>query len=287
VSSLPGQLYVVATPIGNLADITERARQVLSTVDFIAVEDSRHSRSLLNHLQIQKPMIPLHEHNERQRYPALLERIQSGESMALISDAGTPLISDPGYHLVKHARQQGIAVIPIPGACALVAALSVSGLPTDHFSFEGFLPPKQAARRSRLEQLKEQSCTLVMYESSHRIKACIADMVSIFGAEREAVLARELTKIYETIIAGTLVDIADSLEQDTNQTRGEFVVMIKGLSKSASAGVTEEVRMLLQLLLKELPLKTAALVVSKYFNLSKNEVYQTALAIKNKQDSLS
>jgi 16S rRNA (cytidine1402-2'-O)-methyltransferase len=278
---------VVATPIGNLADITERARQVLSTVDFIAVEDSRHSRSLLNHLQIHKPMVSLHEHNERQRYPALLERIKSGESMALISDAGTPLISDPGYHLVKHARQQGIAVIPIPGACALVAALSVSGLPTDHFRFEGFLPPKQAARRSRLEQLIEQSCTLVFYESSHRIKACIADMVSILGAEREAVLARELTKMYETIIAGTLADIATSLEQDTNQTRGEFVVMIKGLSKSASAGVTEEARMLLQLLLKELPLKTATSVVSKYFNLSKNEVYQTALAIKNEQDSSS
>lgn len=284
VSSLSGQLYVVATPIGNLADITERARQVLSNVDFIAVEDSRHSRMLLSHLQIRKPLVALHEHNERQRYPVLLDRILNGENMALISDAGTPLISDPGYHLVKHAREQGIKVVPIPGACALVAALSVSGLPTDHFRFEGFLPAKQAARCRRLEELKEETCTLVMYESSHRIEACVSDMLAVFGADREAVLARELTKMYETVIDGTLGTLLERLQEDANQRRGEFVVMVTGLSKKAGAGVTEEAQRLLQLLLKEMPLKTATAIVAQYLHLSKNDVYQAALTIKKEAD---
>jgi len=285
VSTKSGLLYVVATPIGNLADISLRAQQVLSEVDFIGAEDTRRTRPLLNHLGVNKPIISLHEHNERQRVDSLLQRILAGESMALVSDAGTPLISDPGYHLVRQAREQGITVIPVPGACALVAALSISGLPTDHFRFEGFLPSKSSARKTRLHELEHESVTLVFYESSHRIMDSVQDMLDIFGSDREAVLARELTKMYETVLGSTLDDIVKYLQADPNQSRGEFVLVVKGIEKNKEANEIEKADGLLQLLLKEMPLKSACQVASKYLGLSKNEVYQRALLLQSKQSS--
>jgi len=283
VSTKSGLLYVVATPIGNLADISLRAQQVLSEVDFIAAEDTRRTRPLLNHLGISKPIISVHEHNERERVESLLDKIQAGESMALVSDAGTPLISDPGYHLVREAREHGITVIPVPGACALVAALSVSGLPTDHFRFEGFLPSKSTARKTRLQQLSKESVTLVFYESSHRISAAVQDMVEVFGAGREAVLAREITKMYETVLGNTLGDILVRLQEDSNQSKGEFVLVIKGIEKKSDKNNIEDADNLLQLLLKEMPLKSASKVASTYLGLSKNEVYQRALQLQSGQ----
>ena len=285
MSTKSGLLYVVATPIGNLADISLRAQQVLSEVDFIGAEDTRRTRPLLNHLGVNKPIISLHEHNERQRVDSLLQRILAGESMALVSDAGTPLISDPGYHLVRQAREQGITVIPVPGACALVAALSISGLPTDHFRFEGFLPSKSSARKTRLHELEHESVTLVFYESSHRIMDSVQDMLDIFGSDREAVLARELTKMYETVLGSTLDDIVKYLQADPNQSRGEFVLVVKGIEKNKEANEIEKADGLLQLLLKEMPLKSACQVASKYLGLSKNEVYQRALLLQSKQSS--
>lgn len=285
MSTKSGILYVVATPIGNLADISLRAQQVLSEVDFIGAEDTRRTRPLLNHLGINKPVISLHEHNERQRVDSLLQRILAGESMALVSDAGTPLISDPGYHLVRQAREQGIAVIPVPGACALVAALSISGLPTDHFRFEGFLPSKASARKTRLHELAHESATLVFYESSHRIMNSVQDMLDIFGCDREAVLARELTKMYETVLGSTLGDIVKYLQADPNQSRGEFVLVAKGIEKNTEVNEIEKADGLLQLLLKEMPLKSASQVASKYLGLSKNEVYQRALLLQSKQSA--
>ena len=283
MSTKSGLLYVVATPIGNLADISLRAQQVLSEVDFIAAEDTRRTRPLLNHLGISKPIISVHEHNERERVESLLDKIQAGESMALVSDAGTPLISDPGYHLVREAREHGITVIPVPGACALVAALSVSGLPTDHFRFEGFLPSKSTARKTRLQQLSKESVTLVFYESSHRISAAVQDMVEVFGAGREAVLAREITKMYETVLGNTLGDILVRLQEDSNQSKGEFVLVIKGIEKKSDKNNIEDADNLLQLLLKEMPLKSASKVASTYLGLSKNEVYQRALQLQSGQ----
>ncbi len=279
MSTKSGLLYVVATPIGNLADISMRAQQVLSEVDFIGAEDTRRTRPLLNHLGINKPVISVHEHNERQRVDSLLQRILAGESMALVSDAGTPLISDPGYHLVRQAREQGIRVIAVPGACALVAALSISGLPTDHFRFEGFLPSKSSARKARLHELARENITMVFYESSHRIMATVQDMLEIFGADREAILARELTKIYETVLGDTLDNILTHLQDDANQSRGEFVLVINGVEKNTDDSSIEKADDLLLLLLKELPLKSASQITAKYLGLSKNEVYQRALTL--------
>ena len=284
MSSNQGLLYVVATPIGNLGDITLRAQQTLSEVDFIAAEDTRRTRPLLNHLGISKPLIALHEHNERERSESLLDRIMEGEDMALVSDAGTPLISDPGYHLVKQARQRGIQVVPIPGVSALVTALSVSGLPTDHFRFEGFLPHKSSARKKTLQSLAQESVTLVFYESSHRIMAAVDDMCEVFGEQRESILARELTKLYETVLGETLGDIRAALAVDANQSRGEFVVIIKGLDAeevSAEAARSDE---LIALLLAEMPLKSVSRVVSQYMGLAKNDIYQRALQIQKDKD---
>ncbi|HHO68310.1 MAG TPA: 16S rRNA (cytidine(1402)-2'-O)-methyltransferase, partial [Gammaproteobacteria bacterium] len=196
-----GTLFVVATPIGNLGDMTPRGVEVLQQADLIAAEDTRHSRRLAEHFGIATPMLALHEHNERSVAARLVERLRQGESIALISDAGTPLISDPGYQLVRAAREAGVPVVPVPGASALVAALSVAGLPTDRFVFEGFLPPRQAARRKRLEALKDEPRTLVFYESSHRIVDSLNDLKDVFGPGRQALLARELTKAFETTLS--------------------------------------------------------------------------------------
>lgn len=284
MSVLPGILYVVATPIGNLGDITRRAVQILSEVDFIAVEDTRRSRQLLNHLGISKSMISLHEHNEQQQAGRLLARIAAGESMALISDAGTPLISDPGYHLIKQARAQGLVVTPIPGVCALIAAMSASGLPTDHFRFEGFLPNRQSARQSRLSELQQESMTLVFYESSHRITETLIDMCSILGRDREAVLARELTKLYETFLGANLGEILDALHDDKNQCRGEFVLVVHGQAKDQDGQDAESADPLLELLLDEMPIKDASRIAAKYLGLKKNDVYKRGLLIQGRRE---
>jgi 16S rRNA (cytidine1402-2'-O)-methyltransferase len=230
-----GILYVVATPIGNLADLSARAIETLRGVDAICAEDTRHSRPLLAHHRIERALIALHEHNESQIADKLVARMLAGESLALISDAGTPLVSDPGYRLVRTARAAGVRVSPLPGACAAIAALSVAGLASDRFAFEGFLPAKPAARRARLAQLASESRTLVFYESSHRIEEMLADARTAFGDARAAVLARELTKLFETVLDGDLAALHARVVADADQRKGEFVVIVAGVGDDADA----------------------------------------------------
>jgi len=279
-----GQLYIVATPIGNLADMSYRAVEVLKAVDLIAAEDTRHSRYLLTHYQVSTPCLSLHEHNETQRGEQLVSRLLAGENIALISDAGTPLISDPGYRLVYQARKEGILVSPIPGACAAIAGLSVAGLPTDQFFFDGFLPAKSLARRQRLNELSIQSGTLVFYESTHRILAMLEDVKEVLGA-RKITLARELTKKFETVLSGAAEDLLSALMSDPNQQKGEFVVMIAGLEKtnadSKQSDISAEHQRLLFMLAKELPPKKAGAIVSELSGISKRILYN--LLLENKQ----
>lgn len=276
-----GILYVVATPIGHLGDISARAIEVLKQADRIAAEDTRHSGRLLQHYAIQTPMLALHEHNERQAAPALIEQLRSGQSIALISDAGTPLISDPGFNLVKLARQAGVRVVPVPGPSALVCALSAAGLATDRFVFEGFLPAKATARHNRLTQLAHEPRTLVFYESSHRIVDCLADMVEVFGASRRAVLARELTKQFETIHQDELEALQRWVEADSNQQKGEIVVLVEGWSQLEDDTIDAEAERVLQILMEELPVKTAAKLAARLTGLNKRELYDRGVALKN------
>ncbi|MFO1474533.1 MAG: 16S rRNA (cytidine(1402)-2'-O)-methyltransferase [Lysobacterales bacterium] len=234
-----GTLHVVATPIGNLGDLSPRALEVLRAVAAICAEDTRHTRRLLAHFGIERPLLAVHEHNEDDVAGKLVERLLAGESLALVSDAGTPLVSDPGFRLVRAARAAGIAVSPVPGACAFVAALSVAGLASDRFVFEGFLPAKAAARRERLASLAGETRTLVFYESAHRIEDALADCVVVFGAERPAVLARELTKLFETVLDGTLGELQAKVEADPDQRKGEFVLLVQGAGEDAEAKVAE------------------------------------------------
>ncbi len=276
-----GTLFIVATPIGNLDDLTVRAGQVLAQVDLVAAEDTRHSGRLLQHLGIHKPMWALYDHNERGRASALLDRIGQGESVALISDAGTPLISDPGYVLVREARQRGIRVSPVPGACAMVAALSAAGLPTDRFLFEGFLPAKASGRRKALSALSRETATLVFYESPRRIRDLLADMVQVFGGDREVVLARELTKTFETFYPGAAADVLARLEDDPNAGKGEYVVMVAGAPPVQEEGAAVDADQVLALLLPELPVKKAARIASELTGRSRNELYQRALELRD------
>ncbi len=266
---------MVATPIGNLGDMTPRAVEVLKTAGHIAAEDTRHSAGLLRHFGIATPMIALHEHNERQRAQMLLERLLGGEDLALISDAGTPLISDPGYHLVRQTRAAGVKVVPIPGASALIAALSVSGLPTDRFCFEGFLPAKSGARTVRLEQLRREARTLAFYEAPHRIEETLADAVAVFGAAREAVLARELTKTWETLLAMSLGELLTRVKADPDQQRGEIVLLIAGAELADE--IEAEAHRIALLLAEELPLKQAAALAAKLSGARKNALYDYLL----------
>jgi 16S rRNA (cytidine1402-2'-O)-methyltransferase len=238
-----GTLYVVATPIGNLGDLGARAREVLAAVDAICAEDTRHTRQMLVALGIDRPLLALHEHNEGEIAWKLVERLRNGERLALVSDAGTPLVSDPGYRLVREVRAAGLAVSPIPGACAAIAALSVAGIPSDRFCFEGFLPAKGSARRERLAALARETRTLVFYESSHRIEESLADLVAAFGADREAVLARELTKLFETVLGDTLESIAAKVAADDNQRKGEFVLVVRGCEDDTAARLLEGQRL--------------------------------------------
>jgi len=253
----PATLYVVATPIGNLADLSPRAQEVLRSVAAICAEDTRHTGQLLSHFGISRPLVALHDHNEGAMAERVVARLLGGESMAVVSDAGTPLVSDPGFRLVRAARAAGVKVSPVPGACAAIAALSVAGLPSDRFVFEGFLPAKAAARRERLQRLAGETGTLVFYESSHRIAESLADMAAAFGDERPAVVARELTKLFETVLDGTLAQLCAAVYADDNQRKGEFVVMVQGAADDEAAKIAEGRR--LHARLKEhLPPSTAA-----------------------------
>ncbi len=271
-------LYIVSTPIGNLGDITARAIEILETVDIIAAEDTRHSGRLLQYFGINTPTISLHDHNESQRSETLLERLQNGESIALISDAGTPLISDPGYRLVSLVREAGIKVIPIPGACALIAALSSAGIPSDRFIFEGFLPSKQGARRQALERLKHETRTLIFYESPRRLVNSLDDMMLAFGGARRACIARELTKLHETIETQELKYLHQWVNDSPEQLKGECVVLVEGAAKAQESDIAE-VERVLQLLLADLPVKRAAVVTASLLGVSKNKAYELALAL--------
>lgn len=277
-----GTLMVVATPIGNLGDITARAIEQLGAADLVLAEDTRHTRRLLEHFGLDRPLKSLHEHNERKQVDSIVALLQEGQSIALVSDAGTPLISDPGYVLVRAARGQGIRVTAAPGACAAIVALSLSGLPTDRFVFEGFLPARAQARSKHLEGLAKESGTLVFYESSHRIVDSLRSMVAAFGPDRPAFVARELTKAFESFYQGSLQETVDALEQDPNGRKGEFVVVVQGVGKETEAGteVEIEVGVLLARLLEELPVKRAARVVADLTGHSRNELYQKALALR-------
>lgn len=273
----PGVLYVVATPIGNLDDMSARACQTLRAVDLIAAEDTRHSRPLLQHFAIHTPVVSLHQHNEAARIPQLLAALRRGKAVALISDAGTPLLSDPGFQLVRGARAEGLRVSPIPGPSSLLAALSVAGLPTDRFVFEGFLPAKPAARRQRLAALAQEERTLVLFEAGRRLQATLQDMCELFGADRRAVVARELTKLFEQIQSGALAELCRWLEGDPNRCKGEFVLVTQGAAPAAVDN--EQPRRWLTTLLEELPLKRAVAVAVKLTGMNKNALYELALTI--------
>jgi len=274
---MPGTLYVVATPIGNLEDVGARALRVLAEVALIAAEDTRHSARLLQHFGIATPLAACHEHNERDQGGRFLARLQAGDDVALISDAGTPLISDPGFHLVRQAQAAGIRVVPVPGPCALIAALSAAGLPSDRFVFEGFLPAKRVARQARLECLREEPRTLILYEAPHRLLECLEDLERSMGSERKAVLARELTKTFETIKGLPLGELRAWVAADGNQQRGECVLLIAGWQAPAEEGVPAAALRVLDLLLQELPLKRAAALAAEITGVRKNLLYQAGL----------
>ena len=267
-----GTLFVVATPIGNLGDLSPRAQDTLRSVAAICAEDTRHTRQLLSHFGIERPLLALHEHNEGEVADKLVARMQSGDSLALVSDAGTPLISDPGFRLVRAARAAGIRVSPIPGACAAIAALSVAGLPSDRFVFEGFLPAKGAARRSRLHELAAETRTLVFYESAHRIDDALEDLRTCFGGMRRAVLARELSKLFETVRDGSLDELVAFVAGDPNQRKGEFVLLIAG-DDDADARRIAEGRRLYAKLSEHLPPSTAAKLAAELSGASRKTLY--------------
>ena len=278
VSIETGILYVVATPIGNLGDISARALDVLRQVDWVAAEDTRNSKRLLHYFGIATPLLSLHEHNEYTRIPRIIADLKAGKSIALVSDAGTPLISDPGFPLLRSIRQHGLKAVPIPGPSSLLAALSVAGLPTDRFVFEGFLPARPQARYHRLQALRLDSRTLVFFEANHRIHATLADMAAIFGEQRQAVIARELSKRFEQIQSDTLVRLGAWLNAEATRSKGEFVLMVHGAPEQVADPDEQEVRRLLAALLEELPLKTATRVAAKITGLHKNALYQLALS---------
>lgn len=275
-----GTLYVVATPIGNLGDITLRALETLKMVDAIAAEDTRHTAGLLSHFGIVNKLISVHEHNERQSAEKLLTNLQIGESIALVTDAGTPGISDPGAIVVKIVREAGIKVVPIPGVSAVVAALSASGITQNGFYFHGFLPASGAARRKVLQSLKSQTVTLVLYEAPHRIMECVEDLAKVLGGERQLTFARELTKTFETIYTCPASLASAWLQADVNQQRGEFVLLIEAAPIVEAQEISEEAQRVLICLLAELPLKQAVALATEITNLKKNDLYELALSLK-------
>jgi len=272
MSTAAATLYVVATPIGNLGDLSPRAQEVLRSVAAICAEDTRHTGQLLSHFGISKPLVALHDHNEEAMAERVVSRLLGGESLAVVSDAGTPLVSDPGFRLVRAARAAGVKVSPVPGACAAIAALSVAGLPSDRFVFEGFLPAKGAARRERLNKLAAETGTLVFYESSHRIAESLTDMAAAFGGERPAVVARELTKLFETVLDGSLEQLLAKVLADDNQRKGEFVVMVQGAGDDEQAKIAEG-RRLYAKLNEHLPPSTAAKLAAELSGAPRKALY--------------
>lgn len=278
MTDLTGILYIVATPIGNLQDITQRALDTFTQVDLIAAEDTRHSGLLLSHYGIKKPFFALHDHNEQEKAHVLVEKLKQGSHIALISDAGTPLISDPGFHLVRQCREAGIRVVPLPGACAAITALCASGIASDRFCFEGFLPAKSKARKDKLENIAEEDRTLIFYESTHRILDTLEDMQSVLGEERYIVLAREITKTWETITGNTIKNLREWLLDDPNRTKGEMVLIVEGKPKSDNNDeISPQAVKALELIAEELPLKKAAAIVAELYGYKKNALYQFGL----------
>lgn len=276
MNSKAGKLYIVATPIGNLKDISYRAVETLQMVDLILAEDTRNAAKLLQHYDIRRPVKAMHEHNEDQLAGEIIRHIVNGQRVALISDAGTPLMSDPGYRLVQHAQAAGIQALTIPGACAAIAALSIAGLPTDRFAFEGFLPAKTAAREQRLAGLQEEQRTLLFYEARHRIVAFLASLKSVFGESRKVVVARELTKMFETVYHGSSADVLEQISADSMAQKGEFVVIVEGAKMQRD---DLELDRVLSLLLKDLSLSNASKIASKLTGVKKNHCYERALAL--------
>jgi len=276
---MSGKLHIVATPIGNLEDLTPRARQTLAEVDLVAAEDTRHTGRLLSHFGVKTRLIALHDHNEEQAVATILQRLEAGQNVALVSDAGTPLVSDPGYRLVQAAHRNGITVSPVPGASAVTAALSVAGLPTDRFCFEGFLPAKAAARKKMLAELAGEERTMVFYESVHRIADALADLCDAFGDDRAAFVGRELTKVYEQCLYGSLGSLRRMVGDGTIATKGEFVIVIAGVVAANDA--TYDVDRLLLILAGELPGKDAARIAAELTGQKKNALYQRILELKD------
>ena len=279
---MAGVIQVVATPIGNPDDISARARAVLASVDLVAAEDTRTSGQLLQTLGLRASLLPLHDHNEADQVPGLIARVLAGESLALVSDAGTPLISDPGYRLVAAAHDAGIRVVPVPGACAAIAALSAAGLASDRFLFEGFLPSRAGPRRARLAALADWPHTLIFYEAPHRIVETLADLAELFGGERQTTLARELTKTYETVRRDSLAALADWVVADSNQQRGEIVLVVAGApAREVDAGHTLTAEALLRVLVRELPVKQASQLAAEVLGLKKNALYDLAQSLRD------
>lgn len=277
-----GLLYVVSTPIGNLGDITHRAVETLEKVDWIAAEDTRHTKQLLTSLGLHKNLISLHEHNEQQRTEQLLNKLQDGECGALVSDAGTPLINDPGYHLVKTLRENEVAVVPIPGVSAVITALSCAGLPTDRFTYEGFLPAKNSKRVQQLQTLEQEERTMVFYESPHRLMDCLASMREVFGGQRSLVVGRELTKKFEQFVSGTIDEVIGYFIDNSDRVRGEFVLIISGAEaiSDQQAAALDTDKMIVVMLSQNLPVKQIAEIVSQLSGEKKKSIYQRALELK-------
>jgi len=273
-----GTLYVVATPIGNLRDLTPRAADILGSVSLIAAEDTRHTGQLLQLFGIDTRLTPLHEHNEGGKVDSLIAALLGGESVAIVSDAGTPLISDPGFSLIAAARSNGVAVVAVPGACAAIAALSVAGLPTDRFAFEGFLPAKSTARRAQLESLVAESRTLIFYEAPHRIVEALQDMATMLGNERAASVSRELTKRFETTYYGTLAELAQKAASDAGMSRGEIVIVVQGASVQV-AMLALDAQKILRLLAEELSPAQAAKLTAKITGAKRSELYELATSL--------
>ena len=275
---MSGTLFVVATPIGNLEDLTPRARQTLASVDLIAAEDTRHTMRLLSNIGAKPALMALHDHNEEKAAHTAINALESGKDVALVSDAGTPLVSDPGFRLVRDAHKQGIKVVPLPGASAVTAALSAAGLPTDRFCFEGFAPSKRTARRKWLGELADEARTIVLYESVHRISECLADLVEIFGVDRNAFIGRELTKLHEQCVQGTLGELKRQLDEGVIVSKGEFVMVVSGAERGDDSDI--DVDRMLRLLSAYLSAKEAARITAELTGQKKNALYERLLALK-------
>ncbi|WP_165461958.1 16S rRNA (cytidine(1402)-2'-O)-methyltransferase [Atlantibacter sp.] len=276
IENSQGQLYIVPTPIGNLGDITQRALSVLQSVDLVAAEDTRHTGLLLQHFAISARLFALHDHNEQQKAQTLLAKLQEGQNIALVSDAGTPLINDPGYHLVRTCRDAGIRVVPLPGPCAAIAALSAAGLPSDRFCYEGFLPAKSKARRDALKAIEQEPRTLIFYESTHRLLESLEDICTVLGESRYVVLAREITKTWESIHGAPIGELLAWVKEDENRRKGEMVLIVEGFDFQDDALPADALRTL-ALLQAELPLKKAAALAAEIHGVKKNALYKYAL----------